>query len=88
MNPSDNDSRWRAALDICARLHKAGYRALLAGGCVRDGILGVAPKDYDVATDARPDDVARLFTKCVGVGAAYGVQIVVLPEGQFKASSR
>ncbi len=87
MNTLENDPRWRAALDICARLHKAGYRALLAGGCVRDGLLGVVPKDYDIATNARPEDVARLFRRCVDVGATYGVQIVILPEGQFEVTT-
>lgn len=87
MKPPPDDPRWPAALGICARLREAGHRALLAGGCVRDGILGVLPKDYDVATDARPEDVARLFRKCVGVGAAYGVQIVVLPEGSFEVTT-
>ncbi|HPC17884.1 MAG TPA: CCA tRNA nucleotidyltransferase [Candidatus Hydrogenedentes bacterium] len=87
MKPPPDDPRWPAALGICARLRAAGHRALLAGGCVRDGILGVLPKDYDVATDARPEDVARLFRKCVGVGAAYGVQMVVLPEGSFEVTT-
>lgn len=83
----NNDPRRNAAFGICARLREAGFRSLLAGGCVRDGILNVAPKDYDVASDARPEEVARLFPKCVGIGAAYGVQIVVLPEGSFEVTT-
>lgn len=81
------DPRCRAALGICARLQSAGHRALLAGGCVRDFVLGVAPKDFDVATSATPGEVARLFRKCIRVGEAYGVQIVVLPEGPFEVTT-
>ncbi len=81
------DERYRAAAGICQCLTRAGYRALLAGGCVRDLILGVRPKDYDVATSAPPGVVAGLFEKCISVGAAFGVQIVVLPEGMFEVST-
>ncbi len=79
--------RRAAAIDVCRRLSKAGYRSLLAGGCVRDLILGVDPADYDIATSARPEDVAGLYHKCIGVGAAYGVQIVVLPQGFFEVTT-
>ena len=81
------DERYRAAAGICQCLTRAGYRALLAGGCVRDLILGVRPKDYDVATSAPPGAVGSLFAKCISVGAAFGVQIVVLPEGMFEVST-
>ena len=61
---------------IIERLRGAGFEALLAGGCVRDLLLGRAPKDYDVATSARPDQVLSLFPKSLEVGAAFGVVIV------------
>jgi len=80
-------ARHDAALRICATLRAAGYRALLAGGCVRDMLLGVAPKDYDVATDAGPDAVKALFDHVISVGAAFGVQLVVLPEGHFEVAT-
>jgi poly(A) polymerase len=85
--PTDIDERYRAAAGICERLSQAGYRALLAGGCVRDLILGARPKDYDVATSATPEIIAGLFEKCISVGAAFGVQIVVLPEGMFEVAT-
>ena len=85
--PPPTDERGQAALRICARLRAAGFRALLAGGCVRDLILGVGPRDYDIATDARHEDVARHFTKSFSVGAAFGVETVVLPEGQFEVAT-
>lgn len=76
-----------AAVRICERLREAGYRALLAGGCVRDEILGLSPRDYDIATSARPDDVGRLFDRCIPVGVPFGVQMVLLPEGQFEVTT-
>ncbi|MDX9974652.1 MAG: CCA tRNA nucleotidyltransferase [FCB group bacterium] len=81
------DIRLKTAREICARLERRGFRALLAGGCVRDLILDVEPKDYDIATNATPEQVAELFDKTVPVGAAFGVQIVVLPEGHFEVTT-
>ncbi len=76
-----------AATGICLILTEAGHRALFAGGCVRDLLLGRSPQDYDIATSARPDEVAALFPKTVDVGAAFGVQVVVLPEGAFEVAT-
>lgn len=81
------DERLEAARGICERLAREGHRTLLAGGCVRDILLGVAPKDYDIATSALPEEVAALFEKTVGVGAAYGVQRVMLPVGAFEVAT-
>src|SRR5262249_54470590 len=58
------------------------YEALWAGGCVRDELLGLAPKDYDVATSARPEQVQALFRRTYGVGAAFGVIEVLGPRTQ------
>src|ERR1700676_3075779 len=66
------------ALGIVRRLVESGFRAVFAGGCVRDRILGVEPKDYDIATDARPEVVQKLFDRTVAVGAKFGVIGVVL----------
>ena len=68
------------AVDVVKRLREAGYQALWAGGCVRDELLGLPPKDYDVASDARPDDVRRLFRRTVAVGASFGVVEVLGPR--------
>jgi poly(A) polymerase len=81
------NDRLEAARRICGTLREAGHRALLAGGCVRDLILGVPAKDYDIATDARPEEVARLFDKTVPVGTEFGVTVVVLPEGNFEVTT-
>ena len=56
-----------------SRLRDGGFRALLAGGCVRDWLLGVQPKDWDVATDALPEQVLALLDGAQTVGAHFGV---------------
>jgi poly(A) polymerase len=64
------------ANSICVALHAAGYQALLCGGCVRDLLLGREPADYDLATDATPEQVMALFPDSVAVGAQFGVVFV------------
>src|SRR5262245_6169356 len=68
------------AIDVVKRLQDAGHKALWAGGCVRDELLGLTPKDYDVATDARPEDVQKLFRRTLTVGASFGVVEVLGPR--------
>ncbi len=68
------------AIDVVKRLQGAGHQALWAGGCVRDEVLGLAPKDYDVATDALPERVRRLFRRTVAVGISFGVVEVLGPR--------
>ncbi|MEY2506782.1 MAG: hypothetical protein QOH01_1111 [Verrucomicrobiota bacterium] len=76
-----------AARDIAGRLRAAGHTAYFAGGCVRDLLSGTAPKDIDIATDARPDVVQKLFARTYAVGAHFGV-IVVLENGfQFEVAT-
>jgi poly(A) polymerase len=64
------------ARQVIAKLRAAGHQAYLVGGCVRDLLLGVKPKDYDVATDARPDRIMDLFPRSGRVGAHFGVVLV------------
>jgi tRNA nucleotidyltransferase/poly(A) polymerase len=64
------------ALRIVALLRERGHVAYLAGGCVRDEVLGIQPQDYDVATDARPDTIRALFRRTSEVGAHFGVVLV------------
>src|ERR1700761_4133457 len=66
------------ATAVVRRLRDAGHVAYFAGGCVRDTLLGRAPKDYDVATDAPPNKVRQLFRNTQAVGAAFGVILVRL----------
>ena len=67
------------AVEVVKQLRDAGHEALWAGGCVRDQLLGQAPKDYDVATSARPDEVRELFgqRRTLAIGAAFGVITVL-----------
>ena len=74
-------ARYAAARGIVVALRGAGHQAYFAGGCVRDLLLGIAPKDYDVATSATPDVVLRMFDKTVAVGAHFGVVLVCLEVG-------
>jgi poly(A) polymerase len=70
------------ALDVVRRLQQAGFAALWAGGCVRDELLGLTPADYDVATNARPDDLRPLFKRRNEIGASFGVVQVIGPRGE------
>jgi poly(A) polymerase len=68
------------AIAVVRRLQEAGHQALWAGGCVRDELLGLVPKDYDVATDAIPEEVRRLFRRNIPIGASFGVIKVLGPR--------
>lgn len=84
MQPNTMESTARA---IAQRLRAAGHVAYFAGGCVRDLLRGEAPKDFDVATDARPEAVQKIFPRTYAVGAHFGV-IVVLENGfQFEVAT-
>src|ERR1700679_772420 len=78
-NQLDN-AKYRAAREIVVALRARGYQAYLAGGCVRDLLLGVEPKDFDVATSATPDVVMKMFAKTYSVGAHFGVVLVCTPD--------
>ncbi len=71
----------RAARTVVRTLREAGHQAYFAGGCVRDLLRGVAPEDFDVATDASATAVQALFPRTVPVGARFGVVLVLL-DGQ------
>ncbi len=75
------------AKQICATLKAKGHQAYLVGGCVRDILLGREPADYDVATDATPDVVQRIFPRSIAVGAQFGV-IVVLEDSSGEAPAQ
>ncbi|MEX0734569.1 MAG: polynucleotide adenylyltransferase PcnB [Steroidobacteraceae bacterium] len=60
-----------SALKVLYRLRDGGYQAFLVGGCVRDLLIGIEPKDFDVATDASPDEVRKLFRNCRLIGRRF-----------------
>jgi poly(A) polymerase len=68
------------ATAIVQTLRRKGFQAYFVGGCVRDLLLGREPKDYDVATDATPEQVMEIFPETYAVGAQFGVVLVPAPE--------
>lgn len=77
----------KVAREVAARLLESGHIAYFAGGCVRDMVRGLIPKDYDIATDARPEAVQALFPHTYAVGAHFGVIIVLENDFQFEVAT-
>jgi len=77
----------KQAYEIWQRLHDAGFETYWAGGCVRDRLLGRTPKDYDIATAARPEEVLRLYPRSEQVGRAFGVVLVKLDGQAFEVAT-
>src|SRR5216683_154923 len=73
------------AISIVRTLRDGGHQAYLVGGCVRDLVLGREPADYDVATNATPDEVMRIFPETYAVGAQFGVVLVPVPKAEQKS---
>lgn len=78
----DSSQQREFACQVVQNLRTAGYQALWAGGCVRDALLGMLPKDYDVATSATPAEVREVFGKrrTIPIGASFGVITVIGPK--------
>ncbi len=75
------------ARQIVERLQAEGFAAFWVGGCVRDFLLGREPQDFDIATDAKPEQVEKLFAKTIPVGKKFGVMIVVEDGQQFQVAT-
>jgi poly(A) polymerase len=75
------------ANSICDTLIRSGHQAFLVGGCVRDLLLGREPADFDVSTDAKPDQVIALFPQSVAVGAQFGVIVVPVAEHKVEVAT-
>jgi putative nucleotidyltransferase with HDIG domain len=75
------------AKEIVGRLQRAGFVAFWVGGCVRDFLLGREAQDFDIATDAKPEQVEKLFKKTIPVGKKFGVMIVVEGGQQFQVAT-
>ncbi len=77
-----------SALAVARRLRAEGFRALFAGGCVRDRLLGIPPRDFDVATSARPEQVLALFPHTVPLGQRFGsVQVLEEPGAPVEVTT-
>src|SRR5437764_11369012 len=84
MKPSSMEE---AARKVAARLREDSYIAYFAGGCVRDMVRGLSPKDFDIATDARPEQVQHMFPRTYAVGARFGVIVVLEHNSQFEVAT-
>ena len=80
--PLDEDAIDADAAKVVRRLERSGFQAYLVGGCVRDLLLGGRPKDFDVATSARPDDVRSLFRNCRIIGRRFRLAHVLFGGGK------
>jgi poly(A) polymerase len=72
---------------VCETLQKAGYQAFVVGGAVRDLVIGVHPKDFDVATDASPEDVHRLFRRSRLIGRRFKIAHVMFGDETVEVST-
>jgi poly(A) polymerase len=75
------------ATKIMQQLQAAGFAAFWVGGCVRDFLLGREPQDFDIATDARPEQIEKLFKRTIAVGRKFGVMVVVEGGHQFQVAT-
>ncbi len=75
------------AIQIVKRLREAGHEAYLAGGCVRDRLLGRTPKDYDIATAATPRDTQSIFPDTVPIGSKFGSVVVLVDGDPFEVTT-
>lgn len=80
-------SQFEVALRLIKKLQEQGFDAVLAGGCVRDGLLGISPKDLDVATSAPPDVVEKSFAQTLAVGKAFGTIVVIENGHNFEVTT-
>ena len=77
----------RTAVRIVRKLRDAGFESYLVGGCVRDLVSGKPPKDFDITTSARPEEVMRIFPHSIPVGASFGVVTVVEDGHNFEVAT-
>ncbi len=82
-----NLSSREIASEIVARLQAAGFAAFWVGGCVRDFLLDRTAQDYDIATDAKPEQVEKLFPRTIPVGKKFGVIIVLENQQEFQVAT-
>jgi len=80
-------SNYDAAVSIIKTLRDNGNKAFLVGGCVRDALLGIEPKEYDITTSALPGEVQKLFKRNVPIGESFGVILVLKDEMQFEVAT-
>lgn len=91
MNDIASQRALKDAKQTLLTLEEAGFKAMLAGGCVRDRLLNIPPKDYDIATTARPAQVSALFeqknVKIIPTGIEHGTVTVLMPSGPIEVTT-
>ncbi len=87
-HPISRDAIDPDALKVLYRLKSSGYRAYLVGGSVRDLMLGRRPKDFDIGTDARPEDVRSLFRNSRLIGRRFRLAHILFRGGKSSKSRR
>ena len=75
------------ARDILDRLKSEGYSAYIAGGAVRDLIMGKTPHDYDIATNARPENIKSMFEKTIDTGINHGTVTVIENKTAYEVTT-
>lgn len=75
------------ARSIVETLQKKGHTAYWAGGCVRDMLLGITPKDFDIATSAKPEEIEALFEKTIPIGKKFGVMLAIVDGHHFEIAT-
>ena len=74
-------------IKVAETLHKNGYQAWVVGGSLRDLILGKEPNDYDIATDARPEDVMKIFRRVIPTGIKHGTVTVLIDKNSIEVTT-
>lgn len=75
------------AVEIVRTLQQKGHQAYWAGGCVRDMLLGIKPKDFDIVTSALPDEIEKIFEKTIPVGKKFGVILAIIDGHHFEIAT-
>ncbi len=75
------------SIEIIKKLKKAGFEALWAGGCVRDILLGIKPKDFDIVTSATPDQIEKILKKTIPIGKKFGVILAIENGHHFEIAT-
>lgn len=74
-------------MQVIKRLNQHNFKAYLVGGCLRDYLLGITPQDFDIATDAKPEDVMRLFEKTIPTGIKHGTVTVIINNVKIEVTT-
>jgi len=77
----------QGVLEILSILKEKGYQAYLVGGCIRDLLLGKPAEEWDITTSAKPEEVAKLFSKVIPTGIAYGTLTLLLADGKYEVTT-